>query len=256
MLSGTLLVYNGDVSSLRVEKFQALYNLQKDAAVPNYNLDVLIQHRKYTFDQSVSTNPYFFFAPFAGLAVANAAHTFIPALMSNHSAEYPNGILDKETLKSFFAIYEAADGTLSWKPGYERIPDNWYRRPLGTLNDYSPESFAEDFVQVAAAVPEAASVGGNTGQVNTFTGADLGNITGGAYQTTDLLNPTKFTCYFYQVTLALVPDFLRSEALGALLGGALNLLNSEISPYVDPSCAKIGKYFFPVQLDPGQPSCL
>lgn len=50
----------------------------------------------------------------------------IAALMSNHSAEYPNGILDKETLKSFFAITEAADGTLSWTPGYERIPDNWY----------------------------------------------------------------------------------------------------------------------------------
>lgn len=33
------------------------------------------------------------------------------ALMSNHSAEYPNGILKKETLKSFFAINEAADGT-------------------------------------------------------------------------------------------------------------------------------------------------
>lgn len=50
----------------------------------------------------------------------------IAALMSNHSAEYPNGILDKETLKSFFAITEAADGTLSWTPGHERIPDNWY----------------------------------------------------------------------------------------------------------------------------------
>ena len=101
-----------------------------------------IQHRKYTFDNSLTTNPYFFFALFAGVAVSNAAHTFIrtlardlitkkpcssepAALMSNHSAEYPNGILDKETLKSFFAITEAADGTLSWTPGYERIPDNW-----------------------------------------------------------------------------------------------------------------------------------
>ena len=46
--------------------------------------------------------------------------------MSNHSAEYPNGILDKETLKSFFAITEAADGTLTYTPGHERIPDNWY----------------------------------------------------------------------------------------------------------------------------------
>ena len=49
----------------------------------------------------------------------------IAALMSNHSAEYPNGILDKETLKSFFSITEASDGTLTWTPGWERIPDNW-----------------------------------------------------------------------------------------------------------------------------------
>ena len=34
-------LYNGDVTSLRVEKFQALYDLQKDVAVPNYDLDVL-----------------------------------------------------------------------------------------------------------------------------------------------------------------------------------------------------------------------
>ena len=218
-----------------------MYDLQADAAVPNYDLEVLIQHRQYTFDQSLSTNPYFYFAPFAGVAVSNAAHTFIPALMSNHSAEYPNGILDQETLKSFFAITEASDGTLSWQPGYERIPDNWYRRPLGTINEYSPESFAQDFLQIAAVVPEAASVGGNTGKVNSFAGVDLGNITGGAYQTTDLLDPTTFVCYFYQLTLAVVPDFLRSEALGSLLGGALSLLKSEISPYVDPSCATIGE---------------
>lgn len=161
--------------------------------------------------------------------------------MSNHSAEYPNGILDQETLKSFFAITEAADGTLSWQPGYERIPDNWYRRPLGIVNEYSPESFAQDFLQIAAVVPEAASVGGNTGTVDSFAGVDLGNITGGAYSTTDLLDPTTFVCYFYQLTLAVVPDFLRSEALGSLLGGALSLLQSDISPYVDPSCAAIGE---------------
>lgn len=228
---------------MRVDKFQALYDLQKDAAVPNYDLGVLIQHRRFTFDQSVSTNPYFYSAPFAGVAVANAAHTFVPALMSNHSAEYPNGILDKETLKSFFAITEAADGTLSWQPGYERIPDNWYRRPLGVVNEYSPASFAQDLVQMAAVVPESIAVGGNTGTVNSFAGANLGDITSGAYQSSDLLNPTKFVCYFYQLTLAVVPDFLRSEALGSLLGGALSLLQSEVGPYVDPSCAKIGKHF-------------
>ena len=94
---------------------------------------------------------------------------------------------------------------------------------------------------MAAVVPEALSVGGNTGEVNTFTGVDLGNITGGVYQTSDLTDPKKFVCYLYQLSLAITPDFLRSEALGDALGGALNLLQTQISPLVDPSCAKIGE---------------
>lgn len=182
-----------------------------------------------------------------GICVVTETST--AALMSNHSAKYPNGILDKETLKSFFAIFEAPDGTLTYKPGWERIPDKWYRRPLGVVNEYSPASFAQDLVQIAAVVPEAASVGGNTGTVNSFAGADLGNITGGAYQTTDLTNPQKFVCFFYQITLALVPDFLRSRALGSLLGGALDLLHNKIDPFVDPSCAKIGQPPFDSFLD-------
>ena len=94
---------------------------------------------------------------------------------------------------------------------------------------------------MATVVPEALSVGGNTGEVNTFTGVDLANITGGVYQTSDLTDPKKFVCFLYQLTLAIVPDFLRSEALGDALGGALNLLQTQISPLVDPSCAKIGE---------------
>lgn len=127
------------------------------------------------------------------------------------------------------------------KPKQNSLPVPRYRRPLGAVNEYSPVSFAQDLVQMAAVVPEAVSVGGNTGEVNTFTGVDLGNITGGAYQTSDLTNPTKFVCFFYQLTLAIVPDFLRSEALGSALAGALSLLQTEISPFVDPSCAKIGE---------------
>lgn len=161
--------------------------------------------------------------------------------MSNHSSEYPNGILDKETLKSFFAITEHADGSLTWQPGYERIPDNWYRRPLGPQNEYSPTSFALDLVKIAQTVPEAVSVGGNTGTTNSFTGVDLGDITGGAYHTQDLLDPIKFVCFFYQLFLAAVPDFLRSRALGSILQTALSLLHSTIDPFVDPSCTKIGE---------------
>ena len=116
--------------------------------------------------------------------------------MSNHCADYPAGILTKETLKSFFAITEAPDGTLTYTPGYERIPENWYRRPLDAANEYSATSFATNLAQMASVVPEALSVSGNTGTVNSFTGADLGNITGGAYQISGLTDPAKCFCFF------------------------------------------------------------
>lgn len=179
---------------------------------------------------------------FAQSFVLQKTDAQLAALMSNHSAAFPNGILDKETLKSFFAITERPDGSLTWQPGYERIPNNWYRRPLGPENEYSPQSFNLDLIKIAEKVPQAVSVGGNTGSVNSYAAVNLGDLTGGAYQTTDLLNPPQFVCYFYQLTLAIVPDFLRSRALGTLLAAALNLLHSKIDPYVDPECAKIGKF--------------
>jgi hypothetical protein len=161
------------------------------------------------------------------------------ALMSNHSYQYPNGILDKETLKSFFSITENSDGSLTYTPGHERIPYNWYRRPVGALNEYSPLSFAQDLLTMSQTVPGVVAIGGNTGTVNSFTGVDLADITGGAYHTADLLNPQKFVCYFYQIILAVVPDILRSRLLGAVLGTALNLLSSKLTPLIDPQCATI-----------------
>lgn len=162
--------------------------------------------------------------------------------MSNHSAEYPNGILDKETLKNFYAITENPDGSLSYRPGYERIPYNWYRRPLGPQNEYHSLYFAQDLVVLAQTTPGVVAVGGNTGTVNSFTGVNLADITGGVYNTQDLLNPQKFVCFFYQISLAVVPDILRSKLLGTVLATALNLLQNQLQPFIDPNCAKIANY--------------
>ncbi|KAL8811958.1 MAG: hypothetical protein Q9200_001391 [Gallowayella weberi] len=58
-------------------------------------------------------------------------------------------------------------------------------------------SMADCDFEITAAVPEAGSIGGNTGSINSFAGLDLDDSTGGVYQTSDLMNPTKFVCYFY-----------------------------------------------------------
>lgn len=48
--------------------------------------------------------------------------------MSNKSAENPEGVLNKDVLKSFMAIYGDDEENLHWKPGHERFPDNFYKR--------------------------------------------------------------------------------------------------------------------------------
>jgi hypothetical protein len=53
--------------------------------------------------------------------------TFIYRFMSNKSAENPEGILNKDVLKSFMSISGLEDN-LVWTSGHERILDNWYKR--------------------------------------------------------------------------------------------------------------------------------
>ncbi|OGE52573.1 hypothetical protein PENARI_c010G05170 [Penicillium arizonense] len=69
-----------------------------------------------------------------------------------------------------------------------------------------------------------------------------GNITGGAYNIFGLLNPKGRSCFFYQLILAVVSDFLRSRLLRDVLGPALNLLSDKLNQFIDPERAKIGKF--------------
>lgn len=102
--------------------------------------------------------------------------------MANHSAQYPDGYLDKKTFKSFFAV-SGDSGSFTYQAGvrvyqrcpssvfvssledyadlrsilgilnrrqrmvltsdftqYERIPDNWYKRPVG--DEYTIPGYA------------------------------------------------------------------------------------------------------------------
>ena len=81
-----------------------------------------------------SQNPKFAYQPFAGMAVSQAAFTFIYRFMANHTAEAPEGILSRDVLKSFMAI-SGSDANPVWTRGHERIPENWYRR--NTVDAYT-----------------------------------------------------------------------------------------------------------------------
>ena len=69
-------------------------------------------------------------------------------MMANHSDEYPEGYLDKDTFKSFFAV-SGDSGAFTYKAGWEKIPNNWYKRPVAdpyTIAASVPVLFTVDSV--------------------------------------------------------------------------------------------------------------
>lgn len=192
----------GSNTKLIMSQWNELYNMQPDPATANYNLEVLRDFRKKRFQESIDKNPYYAYLPFSGILVSQAAFTFIYRFMANKSAEYPEGILNQHTLKSFFSIY--GDGAnAKWVPGHERIPDNWYKRNDG--DQYSIAYFNADIIYFAQTVPEIIGIGCNKGTVDSYDLLDPAILTNGADTAAQIAkNPVCFASAFAKVELPLI----------------------------------------------------
>lgn len=90
-----------------MSQFRQLYDLQSNVSDPsqvNFDIPLLTSFRVSRFQQSIANNPNFFNGVFSGIAIQPAAYQFIYRFMANKSEEYPEGRLDREVLKSFYAI--------------------------------------------------------------------------------------------------------------------------------------------------------
>jgi len=248
-MRGDRYEYCGNNYEVQLSQYQVLYDYYKGVADEDvsFTFSDLAKFRNFRYEQSVAENPYFFYGPFSGLIVSQAAFTFIPAFMSNHSAEFPNGKLSREVLNSFFAVTENnADGygggTLSYNPGTERFPDNWYRRP--TANAYSIPTFALDVIRLGGEYPQVIAVGGNTNGVNSFTGLSLGDTFGDAFSAGNLLKGNNLQCFIHGITTQLVLDATKGLT-GTLLAGVQTLLNGIGAP-VSLGCPQFDT---PIDLD-------
>ncbi|KAK0127152.1 hypothetical protein ONS96_006705 [Cadophora gregata f. sp. sojae] len=190
-----------------------------------YDLMSLTPFRAKRFQQSIEQNPFFFNGPFTGVAVQPAAYTFIYRFMSNKSAEYPDGYLNGDVLKSFFAI-TGQQGNFKWTEGYEKIPDNWYKRAIG--DEYTIPFFNSGLVAAALQYPQFLSVGGNVGKVNSFAGVDLVDVTGGVYNSQNLAQGNNAMCFAYQFAQQAAPDILKG--LFSSVTKPLAQLNSALAP--------------------------
>lgn len=238
-MRGDLYEY-GNNYELQLSQFQQFYDLHKGEEDPNYTIDDLISFRTTRFTQSIENNANFFYGPFSGIEVSQAAFTFISAFMSNHSEEYPNGFLSRDTLKSFMGITEAdADGlgggTLSYNPGTEKIPDNWYRR--SSTNQYTIPEFELDAARIWLADPRTLGVGGNLGSTNTYAGLDISNLTGGVYNLENLAEGNNALCFGKQFLELTTGDAL--QGLTATLTSAVESLQSQYLDSVVDGCPEL-----------------
>ncbi|KAF8699235.1 Peroxidase, family 2, partial [Rhizoctonia solani] len=214
---GDAYTNGGDSINLNMMHFKKLYNLIPEGKGASFDMEVMAKHRGWTRENSISTNPHYFTSPFAGLFVSTLTHFLSPALLSNHSAERPDGFLDHGVLKTFYGVTGDGDD-LSYQPGQERIPENWYRRPddYGLFTHIFP-----DMAKVAVGYPQFFSFGGNQmGKPNSFAGANLDDLTGGVYNAKNLLEGNNLFCFALQASQA------------GMVGPASNFFNKNISPII------------------------
>lgn len=146
--------------------------------------------------------------------------------MSNHSAAQPSGSLDRETLKSFFAVTGDRPGTFVHHRGQEQIPANWYRRPAS--NQYNLADVAGDILVNDAMYPGIVGVGGNTGAPNSYVGVDTGNLTGGVFDAASLAEGNNAVCFLLQASQQGLPD-VADRALG-LVGSVAGWAVQQLGP--------------------------
>lgn len=204
---GDLYLYGNNFHVQRELFINYYYNLTQNVPAPQQYTDLAAFHYS-RFRDSVERNPYFFFSPFAGLLVTPAAYSFPPRMMANFSEEYPDGYLSRETFASFFGVTGNSSDNFVVRQGWERIPDNWYKRPLDS--EYSIPDFLVDVLEHGSYYPELLSFGGNRGKVNTYAAVDPANFTGGVYQLADLVTQGGLECFVFQSIMAASPDLLGS----------------------------------------------
>lgn len=236
-LIGSHNKYEGDASPTRPDLYEAGNNYKTvesqfqdliNHSPGSVTMDSLTAFRSDRFDQQIQNNPYFFNGPFTGVLVQPAAYTFIFRFMANHSAEYPAGYLSHEVLQSWFGV-TGQDGSYTANQGTEQIPENWYRRALEY--PYDTDYFLADVINAAALHPKFLDIGGNLGKTNSFAGVDVADLTGGLYNSADLLKGNNLGCFVYQLSAQAKPDIVL---------GALTKLTNAIGSIVGPlNCPKL-----------------
>lgn len=211
----------GQSFDLQMPLFKKYYNALIEGVGADAQYQGLLNFRIDRFNNSITTNPYFFSSPFAGVLVSPAGYSFPIRMMSSKSARFPEGSLTKKHLMSFFSI-TGDSKKFTYTPGNERIPDNWYKRAIG--DEYTIAGFLADVIDYAEQYPPLLDIGGNMGKPNTFAPVSLGSLTKGVFQSGSLLEGNNLECFVFQAAQAALPD---------VAGGTITSVGSTTKPFSD-----------------------
>ena len=98
MGQGDAYLNGGNVDAFEADRFQRFYDMAE-----TYGQAEAAAHSDYNTRWSILNNPYYFSGPLSSI-VTTGAYNFVINFMSNHSEAVPGGTLDRETLKTFFAV--------------------------------------------------------------------------------------------------------------------------------------------------------
>ncbi|CAI7597002.1 unnamed protein product [Penicillium pancosmium] len=194
------LYVTGNSHTLNMEKFMTWYNMSTDGT---FDMNLMGERAKNRFHETIQTNPNFYYGPVTGLIARNAGYLFSARMFRNHSRENPEGVLTKSHVRNFYAIY-GEEGNFTYREGWERIPENWYKTPI----DYGLVQLNLDTIAWIAKYPELGSIGGNLGKVNSFAGVDLSDLTGGVFNLANLLEGNNLLCFVFEVLKFASPNAL------------------------------------------------
>lgn len=222
------LYQTGDAWTLNLDAFTELYESIEGDALTR---DEMAEHAIRRFNHSIANNPYFWNGPVTNVMMRPVGYVLANDVLANHTDDNPDETLSKEVLKSFYAVTEDPNnGSLSYTPGHERIPENWFPRQT----PYTILDFNAAEAKLLLKKPELLSVGGNTGEVNSFAGIDLEDLTGGVFNAANLLEGNNLVCFALEVVKFAGPNAL-SSALKTL-AEPIEVLGKIVAPLVDLSC--------------------
>ena len=193
--------FEGDTSLTRNDYFLAdgdnfnfngtLFQMMTESTGGLYSRDNIAKYRKERYDQSLATNPNFYYGP-KSLLLYGAASFLYELFPSGGDAGTP----DLPTISSFFGAAQDSNGGHTHIP--EQIPANWYNRASPyTLMDVGDEILAQYFEYPVL-------FGGNVGVGNFDALGSFGFISNGMVPNETAAADA--VCFLYQLATENVPS--------------------------------------------------